>query len=281
MYILPAAMNAAELAVLRNEDYEWLCAQANDPNNDVTADYESSDPNIDAEAFAYGVQEIQKSYLVHTFNVIKPKHQLARKEYALVRAYASKSRVAIIRDVQIPENGNVIEPQSFDAFVIESMNDTDGIFASRDPSAMLAISDTTGILADISAIIWHYAREPICTVAFNVGGNDIFTSPVYEFPFAGFPKDPIPIESHYYHTIRIATQPLMKNFSITRKNILFADGYYPSGNRVVLKKNGFDKFMYLKGFDAVAKSGMWCRGDDWRRHCKSAREGVGQLRYST
>jgi hypothetical protein len=255
MYILPVAMNAAELVVLRNEDYEWLCAQVNDPNNDVTADYESSDPNIDAEAFANGVREIQNSYLVHTFNVIKPKHQLARKEYALVRAYASKSRIAIIRDVQIPENGNAIEPQSSDAFVIESMNDTDGIFASRDPSAILAISDITGILADISAIIWHYAREPICMVTIYAGGLEILTLPVYEFPFTGFPKDPIPRKSCVYHSIRIKTQPKLKNISIKRRNIMFK-------NETVM--NDFTKPSYIAGYDVVTIAGMWVLGRNWR-----------------
>jgi hypothetical protein len=252
------AMNAEQLALLKNENYEWLCAQASDQKNDVSADYESSDPNVDAEALVIGAREVKlcRSFHSSLYKQIetKQKHKLKRSEYVVIRAYAAKSGFAMIKGSEVPRC-DVINTRTYDAFILDSMDDNDETFASREPTAISEISSAIETVSGISAIIWHYAREPICMVTIHAGGSEILTLPVYEFPFTGFPKDPIPRKSCVYHSIRIKTQPELRNILIKRRNIMFKN----EG-----RMDDFTKLSYIKGYDVVTVAGMWMPGRDWR-----------------
>jgi hypothetical protein len=95
-----------------DEYYKWLCSAMNNPENDVTADFESVDPSADADILAICTHEINSgrnidACIARIYNK-KPRSEMDRHEYALIRSYGNKSSIAVIKDTYLPY-GNSME----------------------------------------------------------------------------------------------------------------------------------------------------------------------------
>jgi hypothetical protein len=245
---------------LHDKYYEWIWSMADDPDNDVTADFKSTDPNVDANILAVYANEIKRSYYCGSYAAYircgKQKSGLTPDTYACIRSYGSKSGIAVIRDTCNPKYGDCLDTQSYEALIIDAVNDVNGVFPRNEPIAMANIEVATSIMGDLASIIWLYAREPICTITVNVGGVDILTMPVYSFPFLGLPKAPVPMMTLAFHQFKIKFDPPMTNFSISQRGIMVKNG--PNLELV-------QHLIYIPGYDAVAVEGMWGRADKWRQ----------------
>lgn len=250
-------MTEGELSFVYNERYEWLQQQVKNPENDVTDDYESTDPNVDAYALSKAKFQIYRdpanTHTAALANGLKPKSELGRTGYVLVRAYGAKSHVAIIKEIETPSYA-VLDTQTYDAFIIDGVNDIENAFPDVEPDAVLAIASVANVIPELGKLVWGYAREPICTVTLTVGGENIFSAPIYSFPFSDFPSDPIPGLSLIYQQLRLEFNPPLKKFTVNRRSIMVKNG----------PCNEFGTPLWLPGYDAVAKSGCLMRGDVWR-----------------
>jgi hypothetical protein len=221
--------------------YAWLCQQAKDPANDVTADYESTDP----------VRNMK--------NRLKPGCKLNHVSFALIRACESINGIAIIKETINPELNNTLNTQQYDAFILDDINDTTGAFPDVEPAAVDIIASTSRVIADISKIIWRYAREAICTITIRVNGFSIWTAPIYAFPWCGFPDDPLPGMSLFYGQFKLEFDPPLDVFTVDRRSIMIKNG--PCYE--------FTDQLYVPGYDVIATDGSWSRADVWRTSRKN------------
>jgi len=245
---------------LHDKYYDWICSMADDPENDVTADFESADPNVDADILATCANNIRTtnapSWRMLDKSLIKPKSELDRAGYARIRSYGSKSGIVVIKDTYRSEYGGCLDTQIYDAFVIDAVDDVLGVFLHRDSSAIADIKSATSIMCDLASVIWLYAREPICSITVIVGDIDILTMPVYSFPFFGLPKTMVPMLTLTFQSFRLEFNPQISNISINQRGIMVKNGLYDDLGM---------KMTYIPGYDAIAASGMWARADEWRQ----------------
>lgn len=210
----------------KNEQYAWLCAQSRDVNNDVTESFNSDDP--ERELF------VNKS-------------QLTPSLYATAKTFSHKSGVAVIRETIEPKYPPCIDHMWNGAFIIESVNDPDMTFPSKDSEAIASISAGIYCLPrGIAPIIWTYAKAPICKMTMNVGGRSIIMRDVYSFPFSDFPDDPIPSVSLSFHQMRLLFDPPLPRFTVTIRRIMIKND-----------EDGFMKPFRLPGYNAISAQGMW------------------------
>lgn len=211
---------------LRNDFYDSICADMNNPDNDVTEEYE-----YECSADLLPMKDMDKMFYLF---------------YCMQTHPRGDTRLFVIKNIVECQESFI--PLAYCVNIID-MIDVDKDVTHNAKQAMDTLVGTiaheSNIITNLAKIIGEYAREPICIVSLKSDSYELFRSPVYSFPFTGIPKDPIMRGSILFSRVTLEFSG-----NIVKK-------YYMHMRGCMLKiSNHTISSYYLPGYDAISMNNV-------------------------